>query len=32
LEAFMKKSGAVLWIQHATADNAKLKKAPEYYE
>jgi len=32
LEAFMKKSGAVLWIQHSTADNAKLKKAPEYYE
>jgi len=32
LEAFLKKSGAVLWIQHATADNAKLKKAPEYYE
>jgi glyoxylase-like metal-dependent hydrolase (beta-lactamase superfamily II) len=32
LEAFMKKSGAVLWIQHATADNAKLKKAPEDYE
>ena len=32
LEAFMKKSGAVLWIQHGTADNAKLKKAPEFYE
>ena len=32
LEAFMKKSGAVLWIQHGTADNARLKKAPEYYE
>jgi glyoxylase-like metal-dependent hydrolase (beta-lactamase superfamily II) len=32
LEVFMKKSGAVLWIQHGTADNAKLKKAPEYYE
>ena len=32
LETFMKKSGAQLWIQHATADNAKLKKAPEYYE
>jgi len=32
LEAFMKKSGATLWIQHGTADNAKLKKAPEYYE
>ena len=32
LEVFLKKTGAVLWIQHATADNAKLKKAPEYYE
>jgi N-acyl homoserine lactone hydrolase len=32
LEIFMKKNGAQLWIQHATADNAKLKKAPEYYE
>jgi glyoxylase-like metal-dependent hydrolase (beta-lactamase superfamily II) len=32
MEDFMKKSGAVLWIQHGTADNAKLKKAPEYYE
>src|SRR5436190_10920821 len=32
LEAFMKKSNAVLWIQHATADNAKLKQAPAFYE
>jgi N-acyl homoserine lactone hydrolase len=32
LEVFLKKSGAQLWIQHGTADNAKLKKAPEYYE
>src|SRR5213592_4225156 len=32
LEAFMKKSGAVLWIQHGTADNAKLKQAPNFYE
>ena len=32
MEDFMKKSGAVLSIQHGTADNAKLKKAPEYYE
>jgi N-acyl homoserine lactone hydrolase len=32
MEDFMKKSGAVLWIQHGTADNAKRKKAPEYYE
>ncbi len=32
LEAFMKKSGATLWIQHGTADNAKLKQAPAFYE
>lgn len=32
MEDFMKKSGAVLWIQHSTANNAKLKKAPEYYD
>jgi N-acyl homoserine lactone hydrolase len=32
LEVFLKKSGAVLWIQHSPASNAKLKKAPEYYE
>ena len=32
LEVFLKESGAKLWIQHSTADNAKLKKAPEYYE
>jgi N-acyl homoserine lactone hydrolase len=32
LELFMKKSNAVLWIQHATADNAKLKQAPAFYE
>lgn len=32
LEAFIKQFGAQLWIQHGTADNAKLKKAPEYYE
>ncbi len=32
LEVFLKKSGAQLWIQHSTADNAKRKKAPQYYE
>ena len=32
LEVFLKKSGAQLWIQHATADNAKLKQAPNFYE
>jgi len=32
LEAFLKKSGAQLWIQHDYKANAKLKKSPQYYE
>jgi glyoxylase-like metal-dependent hydrolase (beta-lactamase superfamily II) len=32
LEVFMKKTGAQLWIQHDFNANAKLKKAPGYYE
>jgi glyoxylase-like metal-dependent hydrolase (beta-lactamase superfamily II) len=32
LEDFLKKSGAALWIQHDIVGNAKLKKAPAYYE
>jgi N-acyl homoserine lactone hydrolase len=32
IEAFLKKSGAQLWIQHDFLGNAKLKKAPNYYE
>ena len=32
IEAFLKKSGAQLWIQHDFTANAKLKKAPAYYE
>jgi len=32
IEAFLKKSGAQLWIQHDSTANAKLKKAPAYYE
>src|ERR1700678_2820578 len=32
IEAFLKQSGAQLWIQHVYAANAKLKKAPQYYE
>jgi len=32
IEAFLKKTGAQLWIQHDYMANAKLKKAPEYYE
>jgi N-acyl homoserine lactone hydrolase len=32
VEAFLKKTGAQLWIQHDLSANAKLKKAPAYYE
>ncbi len=32
IEAFLKKTGAQLWIQHDFTANAKLKKAPEFYE
>jgi len=32
VEAFLKKTGAVLWIQHDFTANAKLKKAPAFYE
>jgi N-acyl homoserine lactone hydrolase len=32
IEAFLAKTGAQLWIQHDYAGNARLKKAPEYYE
>jgi len=32
LDVFLKKTGAQLWIQHDFLGNAKLKKAPEYYE
>jgi glyoxylase-like metal-dependent hydrolase (beta-lactamase superfamily II) len=32
VEAFLKKTGAELWIQHNVAAHAKLKKAPVYYE
>jgi N-acyl homoserine lactone hydrolase len=31
-EAFVKKAGAQLWIQHDAAAGAKLKKSPAYYE
>src|SRR5579863_977709 len=30
--AFLKKTGAQLWIQHDLKANAKLKKAPAYYD
>ena len=32
IEAFLKKTGAQLWIQHDFVGNAKLKKAPLYYD
>jgi N-acyl homoserine lactone hydrolase len=32
IEAFLKSTGAQLWIQHDYTFNSKLKKAPAYYE
>ncbi len=32
IEAFLKQTGAQLWIQHDYAAFAKLKKAPQFYE
>ncbi|HEX5229311.1 MAG TPA: N-acyl homoserine lactonase family protein [Bryobacteraceae bacterium] len=32
IEAFLKETGAQLWIQHDWTANAKLKKSPGYYE
>lgn len=32
IEAYLKKTGAQLWIQHDFTGNAKLKRAPEFYE
>jgi metal-dependent hydrolase (beta-lactamase superfamily II) len=32
IEAFLKQSGAQLWIQHDYTANGKLKKAPQFYE
>ena len=32
LDVFLKNTGAQLWIQHDFIANAKLKKAPSYYE
>jgi N-acyl homoserine lactone hydrolase len=32
VDAFLKKTSAQLWIQHDFTANAKLKKAPNYYE
>jgi glyoxylase-like metal-dependent hydrolase (beta-lactamase superfamily II) len=32
IEAFLKKTGAQLWIQHDFVADQKLKKAPQYYD
>jgi N-acyl homoserine lactone hydrolase len=32
IDAFLKKTGAQLWIQHDFLANAKLKKSPRYYD
>ena len=32
IEAFLKKTGAQLWIQHDITGNAKLKKSPNFYD
>jgi glyoxylase-like metal-dependent hydrolase (beta-lactamase superfamily II) len=32
LDAFLKRAGAQLWIQHDFTGNAKLRKAPAYYD
>jgi N-acyl homoserine lactone hydrolase len=32
IEAFLKQSGAQLWIQHDFVADSKLKKAPQFYE
>lgn len=32
IEAFLKQSGAQLWIEHDFTGNAKLKKSPAFYE
>jgi hypothetical protein len=31
-EAFLKETGAEMWIQHDPATNAKLRKAPAFYD
>ena len=32
VEAFLKKTGAELWIQHDFTANARVKKAPAFYD
>jgi len=31
-EAFLKETGAVMWIQHDPPTNEKIRKAPKFYE
>jgi glyoxylase-like metal-dependent hydrolase (beta-lactamase superfamily II) len=32
IEAFLKKTGAKLWIQHDIIGNAKLDRSPQFYD
>ena len=32
IEAYVKKTGAQLWIEHDSVANSKLRKSPQYYE
>ena len=32
IDGFLKRTGAQMWIEHDAATNARLKKAPEFYE
>jgi len=32
IEAFLKQTGAQLWIEHDFNGNAKLKKSPQFYD
>jgi glyoxylase-like metal-dependent hydrolase (beta-lactamase superfamily II) len=32
IDAFLKKTGAQLWIQHDSVGNAKLRKSPQFYD
>jgi hypothetical protein len=32
IDAFLKKTGSQLWIQHDFVGNSKLKKSPQFYE
>ena len=32
VDAFVKQTGAKMWIQHDPATNAPLKKAPQFYD